>query len=157
MNARSRTSAGDHKRSAMATFLGQIRESIFSALTYSDHIVDSPPRMRCFSSGALSNLAASGWRSQISRNQSEKATLVLNVTRTSLRILAFAARIKKSKRAKVLFARLQLRRCNIYWLIPPQQRAMPKTAAESRYINLVTVNWIGNHPIRPLEIEARNA
>src|SRR6266436_8662038 len=50
MEAGSRTSCGDHRRSAIAAFLGHMRESTFSGLTYSAHMHDSPPRIRCFSS-----------------------------------------------------------------------------------------------------------
>src|SRR5439155_25679999 len=57
IEAGSRTSCGDHRRSAIAAFLGQIRESTFSGLTYSAHMQDSPPRIRCFSSAE--RLAAS--------------------------------------------------------------------------------------------------
>ncbi len=47
----SRTSCGDQKRSAIAAFLGQMRESTFSGFTYSAHMHDSPPRILCFSCG----------------------------------------------------------------------------------------------------------
>src|SRR6266567_4319376 len=84
------------------------------------------PRLRCSSSGAPSNLAASGWRSQTSRSQSEKAIVVLNVTPTSLsEILP-----NQHESRYHLPARLQLRSRNIHRFISPQQGTMPKAASE---------------------------
>src|SRR5207302_3341831 len=36
-------------------------------------------------------------------------------------------------------------------------RAMPDASAESRDVDLVVVQWIGNHPVSPLEIESGNS
>jgi hypothetical protein len=57
MSGRSRTSAGDHSRSAMAAMRGQMRESIVSGETNSLHMQASPPRM-CLRSSAVSVLSA---------------------------------------------------------------------------------------------------
>ena len=46
IDATSRVLRGDQRRSAMAAVRGQMRLSTFSGVTYSDHMVASPPRMR---------------------------------------------------------------------------------------------------------------
>ncbi len=57
MSATSVTVAGDQYRSAMAAVRGQIRESIVSGVTHSDHMQASPPRIRFWASAG--RLAAS--------------------------------------------------------------------------------------------------
>ena len=47
-------SAGLQSRSAMAAIRGQMRESTVSAVTYSAHMVPSPPRTSAFCSGVRS-------------------------------------------------------------------------------------------------------